>query len=186
MTAHLTELEQLAAADGALAADRLAHVASCAACRAAVEDAEMFLGRVAAADVPEPSPLFWDHFAARVRQATHQAAPAPRFVSSWRGWISLAATAATLVLAVWVVRQPQSTAVVPRSDETPGVAISARTEPAAGSEAVSWETVVATTAALDDEALFDFGEADASLDDLTQAERVAFVRLLSEEMDVLQ
>ena len=121
---HLSRDERLLALDGALDATRQAHLASCPACRTDVETLGGVLARVRAVDVPEPSPLFWDHLAARVGDAiAREPAPVPD-----RGWWSprLAWAAAAVVItaagAGYLARpQPQPAGtVVGRS--TPAVA----------------------------------------------------------------
>jgi hypothetical protein len=81
---HLSRDERLLALDGGLDALRQAHLGSCAPCRADVEALSGVLQRVRAVDVPEPSPLFWDHLAARVEDAIARE-PAP---TAERGWWS--------------------------------------------------------------------------------------------------
>lgn len=177
MNPHLTDIETLSAADGSLEAARLAHTAGCASCQARVADAKTFIARVADTAVPEPSPLFWDHFSQRVRQATLAEAPAAR--RSWRGWIPLAATAATVVFAAWLVEQPRPTnnrLSMPSISEAAGDN---------GTE-IAWDSVLATTPEWADDDLFALADQDAmSIDDLTAEERRTFVRLL-EEMEVRQ
>ena len=94
---HLSRDERLLALDGALEAPRQAHLASCPSCRTDVETLGRVVARVRAVDVPEPSPLFWDHLAARVGDAiAREPVPAPE-----RGWWSprLAWAAAVVVMA---------------------------------------------------------------------------------------
>ena len=113
---HLSRDERLLALDGALDGTRQAHLAGCPACRTDVETLGRVLARVRAVDVPEPSPLFWDHLAARVGDAiAREPAPVPD-----RGWWSprLAWAAAAVVIvsagAGYLTRSPlrPATAVV--------------------------------------------------------------------------
>ena len=113
---HLSRDERLLALDGALDGTRQAHLAGCPACRTDVETLGGVLARVRAVDVPEPSPLFWDHLAARVGDAiAREPAPVPD-----RGWWSprLAWAAAAVVIAAagagYLARSPPqpATAVV--------------------------------------------------------------------------
>ena len=79
MTTHLSSQEfvdALGGKDAALAPARQSHLDGCESCqaqvaelRALVEDAN------AGAEVPEPSPLFWDHFQARVLTAVQSEEP---------------------------------------------------------------------------------------------------------------
>ena len=66
---HLAPDEFVDAADGVLSAARLQHVDACGLCRCELETVVDMLRAGAAGPVPEPSPLFWDHFSARVRKA---------------------------------------------------------------------------------------------------------------------
>jgi hypothetical protein len=66
---HLTSDELIELADGNLLAPTAAHVEECAACRAELVRWQTVMRDVKRVDVPEPSPLFWDHFSGRVRDA---------------------------------------------------------------------------------------------------------------------
>ena len=63
---HLTAIEIVDLLDGRLDSQRAAHLDECAMCRAQADQLQATLAG-AALDVPEPSPLFWDHFSAQVR-----------------------------------------------------------------------------------------------------------------------
>ena len=122
---HLREEEFVDLADGTLSERDLArvegHVASCASCRQQLADLRAALTAASAVDVPEPSPLFWDHFSRRVREAV---AVQGRPDRAWSPWLFPAATAAALLLVVvlgpglWRSTrgpQPASMAVAPPS-----------------------------------------------------------------------
>ena len=66
---HLTEGELLDLAEGAQPEPSAGHLASCEACRRQLMDLRSAMTAAAAVDVPEPSPLFWEHLSARVREA---------------------------------------------------------------------------------------------------------------------
>ena len=91
----------------ALPAERVRHLESCARCRAEA-DAIRSARLVALEDgSPEPSPLFWTHFAARVSEAVRNE-PAPMAPARWlrapmMTWAT-AATVAALVIATTVWR----------------------------------------------------------------------------------
>jgi hypothetical protein len=120
---HLVSSELVELVEGTLAADRAAHVDSCDACRAATADLLNVVRRASALedDVPEPSPLFWDHLSARVREgiATERVGGAPWWMVSVRPF---APVAAAVVLVVLV-----SATMVMRREVPPAVA-----EPIAG------------------------------------------------------
>ena len=44
------------------------HLAECVRCRVQLEDMIAAMAAVRDVEVPEPSPLFWDHLSARVRE----------------------------------------------------------------------------------------------------------------------
>lgn len=64
---HLTPEELIDSRERQLPAARQSHAASCVVCRAELARLDEVLREVVAVDVPEPSPLFWDHLSARIR-----------------------------------------------------------------------------------------------------------------------
>jgi hypothetical protein len=84
MTPCLTPDEFVDLVDGVLAADREAHLATCAGCAATATDVREALAAALSAAVPEPSPLFWPGVNARV-----QAAVAASAATGWRAWLRL-------------------------------------------------------------------------------------------------
>jgi hypothetical protein len=78
MTLHLTPEELIDSRERQLPTARQAHADSCVTCRAKVAQLDEVLRDVKAVDVPEPSPLFWDHLSARIRdRVAHEPPPAP-------------------------------------------------------------------------------------------------------------
>jgi hypothetical protein len=69
--AHLTATELVDLAEGARPESSAPHLRECDGCRdqLAALRATISIVADADADAPEPSPLFWDHFSARVRRA---------------------------------------------------------------------------------------------------------------------
>jgi hypothetical protein len=184
MTTHLTQDEQIAALDGALEPVRMAHAQTCDACRNAVAELRTVLARVADADVPEPSPLFWDHFSARVKQAT-AVDDASRRSWNWRPWLA-AATALTALVLVVVMRLPHVTQTrVPAPAQPAGVATTLASADSPDNE--PWSAVVQAASGLsaDDvqSALSLSADTSPLVEDLSPAERAAFVRLLHAEME---
>jgi hypothetical protein len=120
MTAHLRDTEFADLLDGALGADRQAHLKTCQACREKADELTATLAAVEDRVVPEPSPLFWDHFSARVRAAI-DVEPAPG--SAWHQliatrsirWTAIA-TAATLVIAIALWRSGLPSRIPPAAD----------------------------------------------------------------------
>jgi hypothetical protein len=106
---HLSREELIDSLEGSLALAREAHMDACPSCRAERASLEQVLQRVAAIEVPEPSPLFWEHFSARVREsAAQQAGWTEQADSSWTEragwhtwvWPRWAVGSATLVVCV--------------------------------------------------------------------------------------
>ena len=136
MTIHLRDAEFVDFAEGTLAAPRAAHLDTCADCRAQAESVAAALGDVSRVDMPEPSPLFWDHFSARVREQVAHATPER---AGWWTAVDLRAVmpvfaALAIVVAVF------SVALLPRMT---------RSTPVPGELASSHATADAATAAVD-------------------------------------
>jgi hypothetical protein len=104
---HLSPDQLLDVAEGT--SEEPTHLGSCAACRRELEGLRSVMASLDRSDVPEPSPLFWDHLSSRVSEAVEAVGPhsqrAPvvlrRFVFS----VAALAAAAALVLAVAVSRR---------------------------------------------------------------------------------
>jgi hypothetical protein len=183
MTNHLSPDERVDALDGTLAVSRQAHLDACAGCRQELASLRSVLRVTAEDDVPEPSPLFWDHFEARVAAAVNDVAAArvPWWRGSTRAWVTLA-TAAAILFAVWI--SPLRTRVTDVPD-----AVVADAGPAIGTigESAQWEFMsgVLETLEQDDARVVlapSPGAVDTAFESLTAAERDTFARLLQAEM----
>jgi hypothetical protein len=120
---HLEVEELVDIAEGAAAGKWEAHLASCGACRQRLADLRSVMESVKDVDVPEPSPLFWDHLSARVREAvaredlqkqsglTAWTWPSRRLVATLSG-----AAAAALVAAIWLSRPEPTTQLASAGD----------------------------------------------------------------------
>lgn len=186
MTTHLSPQESVNALDGVLPQSRQSHLDSCAACRTHVDDLRAMMTTVGEVeDVPEPSPLFWDHFQARVQTAVQaeivHPAPAPwwAMIVSVRGAMAAAATVA--VAAVAVVLYPGDP-VAPVESAQVAVA-----DDAMALETAEWEFVSEIMGTLEREDVREVlapspMAVDAAFEVLTSDERDAFVKLLTAEM----
>ncbi len=97
---HLSAEEIVDLIDGELALTRAAHPRSCQGCADRVAEIRRLAGMVNIAPVPEPSPLFWERFSARVASAIRtEPAPRVRGISGlWvRRLLPFAATASIVV-----------------------------------------------------------------------------------------
>ena len=152
---HLNPGELVDIADGTRGDDSAPHLAACDACRAQLRELRAMMTTAKDVEVPEPSPLFWDHLSSRVREAV-AADAAPR--ASWRGWLvrrrgfldpMLAAGAAAVLIAV----------VVGSRVHAPGPLVSPTVYIAAPPPAAAIADATAPAVLLDDAAL----QNDASL-----------------------
>lgn len=185
---HLTDSEFVEHVEGVLRPDRVAHVESCEPCRREAEALASVLVDARAADVPEPSPLFWDHFSAQVRDAIDQ--PQPSGVAGGlnalrRPGIALAA-AALIALIVGVTFWPRTVAPpavsVKVSTERPAERLPAP-EPdlewtfvATMADGIDWDTAEAAGLS------FTPGTAERAAQDLSREEQTELARLLREEL----
>jgi hypothetical protein len=103
---HLTPDELIDAAEDVLDAERHRHLDTCELCGKEVDVLRALLREATGVKIPEPSPLFWDHFSARVRQAVaEERSPAVGWSRRF-GWSTLApvgALAAVLIAMVATV-----------------------------------------------------------------------------------
>jgi hypothetical protein len=188
MSMHLRSQEFIDALDGTLAVDRLEHLDGCDACRAELAGLQSVMADVRpAGTVPDPSPLFWDHFSARIRHATAAEplpGPAPWWQPIWRPAAAFAAVAA--VLAVMLL-----TRTAPREDSSPvdQMALDASVADQLSDESesslaflsaaasdLSWEE--ARAADLTPRAQV----VDSAIERLTAAQRAELVKLIREDL----
>lgn len=206
---HLTEAQLLDAAEAIESRAELApgaddsadvHLRACAECRQQVDDLRRIVGAVQSVDVPEPSPLFWEHLSARIRE-TVAAEPSP--VAEPRPWwprwaarpwaieFGVAAVVALLV-AVGVWQRPGSpTGGVSAPTELAEVApVVAEVLPADADDpsltllvdlagGLEWDEAMAAGISLD------AGATDAVVAGLSLDERVELHRLLTEALNAL-
>lgn len=78
---HLTADELIDALEGGT--DCEAHLAACEHCQRELAALASVLGEAKQASVPEPSPLFWQHFSERVRASIDDDAPE----GAWPAWL---------------------------------------------------------------------------------------------------
>ena len=135
---HLTADELIEAVEGVLDAERRAHLETCDPCRRELADLSSVLREARAVDMPEPSPIFWQHFSQRVRTAidaeplpsTGWAAGVPSAAAAlgwkWLRWpVLLPLGAAALVLMAFLLRVPEEPAATPIADNDAAVGATA-------------------------------------------------------------
>lgn len=104
---HLSPAEFVDAADGVLPAPRLAHLERCAQCATEVAAVRSAIDVAREPGIPEPSPLYWSHMAARIREQVAGETIVPAWRASWLRAFSLGglvpiASAVVVVAAVFV------------------------------------------------------------------------------------
>jgi hypothetical protein len=182
MKTHLTPQLIVEAIDGTLGFAAQTHLDACEACRTEVDRTRAILHEAAgAAPAQEPSPLFWDHFANRVREATSAIPVANR--SPWRSWWRpVVLVSGALAMVALVVAVPRLLPVAPVVER-----VVANRDVPASTDIEGWDLVVSYT----DDLAWDevqqvarpkAGVADAVIDELSPQERAAFVKLLKQEM----
>ncbi|HUE87707.1 MAG TPA: hypothetical protein VMO26_16660 [Vicinamibacterales bacterium] len=184
---HFTPDEVIDAVENTMAPERRAHLIACEHCRAETALAASMLREARAVGAPEPSPLFWDHFSDRVREAIRSEGAASKRARRWFDWPVLAplgALALLVVALVWSVPQP---------DAHPGRAAIDRqatiTESADATENEErWAMMLDLVGEVDLDAVVDSGflgrpgTADRAVAHLTAIEQEELVRLLREEL----
>lgn len=188
---HLTETEIVDLLDGQLPSARVRHAEQCAECRTQADALATILRSARGADVPAPSPLFWDHMSARIAEAI-DAEPAPLRWRSFLGldrWrLAVAAMAFVLVAGLtWQLLLKVENASAPGPAAAP-----VATEMAADADVDgfvdAWDVLEAAAVDLDWEDGQSIGiaarpgSAERMVSDLTAEERTELVRLIEEEM----
>lgn len=197
---HSSPDELMDVAEGVRPPASLPHLATCDVCRAQIDELRGLMAEVGAVPVPEPSPLFWDHWSARVRdkvaaEAAPNAASGTRGIEwlMWRPLWSTITVAAAIAVVVWLAPQTRSVrtgppvvapasraADVPRPIEQPES--SAADEPLLVfiEELASGVDVDAVFAA---GLTLDSGATDAAVSGLSSDEQRELQRLLQEALD---
>jgi hypothetical protein len=79
---HLTDEQLVEAAEGDLRPSLADHLTECRGCAERVAETRGVLDAVSSVPVVEPSPLFWEHFAARVNAAIDAPEPSAPWLSA--------------------------------------------------------------------------------------------------------
>ncbi len=176
---HLTPDELIDAMEGLLAADRQAHLATCDECQRQLAGLAGVLNDAKQSSVPEPSPLFWQHFSERVRTAIDRDAVPAGSWPSWLRWQILVPTGAVaMVILALAMNVPQR--------DVPGDIVGSLS-PAVEQPGDSWVMVTQLVGDIDlDTAsaagVIEPGVADKAVQQLTAEERQELTRLLKAEL----
>jgi hypothetical protein len=184
---HLTETEIVDALDGRLDTVRGSHVERCAACRDRVEALRGALLAAREDQVPEPSPLFWEHLSGRVADAVRSGPPPAR--SAWLpGWRLATAVVVVAVISgiAWQAFRAPDRGNAPLAPVEQRLA--ADPDPGAEDFLDAWAALEVAAADLEWEEAqaigiaYRPGSAEPLVGELTEAERAELARLIEEEL----
>jgi hypothetical protein len=182
---HLSSEERLAIIEAAGEPGH-SHLAVCDRCRDDVATARAVVHAARGVEVPEPSPLFWDHFSGRVSEAiAAPARPPARRWAHWRVLVPVLVGVAALVVAVVIDRGPATRRVAPLIT----VPVADSGEPAgATAEDEQWRALSGLAGDFDLETLSDSlgtsgaGHAERAVWQLNERERAELAALLQAEL----
>jgi hypothetical protein len=104
---HLTSEQLIDLVEGGRAVSSAPHLQSCETCRNRLAELRATLSVAASVVVPEPSPLFWDHFSVRVHDAVEAERAAGTSASGRWSWLRISplwvGALAAIVLAIVIV-----------------------------------------------------------------------------------
>jgi hypothetical protein len=189
---HLNPEELIDLAEGTRARATAPHLDECDACRRELAACESAIRTAASVDVPEPSPLFWDHLSRRVAEAVAaEGAPPPSWQTALTSWswstIALSASGALMALLLVVALTMHESVRSGTAMSTPQVASGAtESEPLSDDPAalglvgeltadVDWDTVEGAGLAPD-------GSADHAVTHLSAGELRELDRILKEAL----
>ena len=175
---HLTAEQFVEALDGALSGVHARHLDACEACQRELGDMRRLLTVARADEMPEPSPLFWEHLSARVAEATTQAPAAGWWTWAWRPLAAIAVSCAAVALVLVMQTSTPAPSAVAAADEAAGVG---------AFDAEPWGAAAQLTAKLspaeaEQMALASGGTAAGIIADLTPEQRAALIKLIKAEI----
>lgn len=188
---HLSPAEFVDHAEGTLASARAAHLRDCRGCREQADVVREALAATRSVTSHEPSPLFWDHFSARVRE---RIAETPAVPAWWRGHVAMFASAVTVLLVMLGValdapRPARRVATGPENLSPSRASVAADTRPDAAWDllaSLAEDSSIASDAPTDDARAPGLsvrpGTVDAAVQALSPAEREELGRLLRNEL----
>jgi len=190
---HLKLDQLIDLAEGSQPESSSPHLMGCSACRRQLADLRATMAAAADVDLPDPSPLFWDHFSARVHEAVaDEGAPRrARWLGQWSGGrlampLSAVTFAAVVIAAVMTLRVGHGPDVRARPPAT--FEEVAASEPMTWPEDPSLDLVADLAAEVDADLVVAAGfetheeTSDKAVSQLTAGERSELQRLLKEEL----
>jgi hypothetical protein len=175
---HLSSDELVDGVEGILAPERQTHLSSCPECQRQLDELAGVLNEAKQVSVPEPSPLFWQHFSARVNEGIDR-----QTAEAWPQWLRWQVLLPIGALAMIILGLMLS---VPKQGRHESVAINdpVVSEPSAED---NWGTLVALVGELDLETasvagVIEPGMADQAVMQLTSEEQQELSRLLQAEL----
>jgi hypothetical protein len=195
---HLTADEFVDVADGTRSEASLPHLAVCESCRAQLAAMRATIASASASesDVPEPSPMFWDQFSARVRKTIDADVAGRRWWTAWiapRVLVPLTAVAGLILVVALIPASRTARREMPQSTSTTAADASGSAGPAESRDATDAAAdpllaMVADLSAnmdLDSAVAAGFtgqGSADRVVSRMNDAELRTLKRLLQDEL----
>jgi hypothetical protein len=195
---HLREEDLIDLAEGVRLEGSAPHLASCESCRRQLADLRAMMSAAAGVEVPEPSPLFWQHLSARVREAVsnEERASASAWMPRWLGWRSavpaVAVAAVVLAAAVTLRMEWPRPAVSPEDLEPHSAAAAEATQGADEGVSLADDASLGLIAGLAGDLDWDAaveaglstraGAVDRAVLELSANERMELRRILKEEL----
>jgi hypothetical protein len=186
---HLRPDQLVDLAEGVRAESSVPHLAACQECRHQLADLKAMMSAAANVDMPEPSPLFWDHFSARVRGAVAAEGVPRRSLWDWPRLMMPVAAAAIAGIILMIVLNT-SRVSTPGTGTAP-IAQDTSVELLLDSQAGSDDTALTLVSELSSDLDFDSareaglapgGSAEHAVTHLNRGELRELRRLLQEEL----
>ncbi len=187
---HLQPDELVDVAEGTRPESSVPHLASCEVCRLQLADLKATISAAADVEVPEPSPLFWDHLSARVRDAVAAEAVPRRAFWAWPrlalplGAVAIAGIALAIMLNTGRVTTP---VIAPPAPQVAVAPVELLSDPQSGGDDTALTLVAQLSSDMDFDAareagLAARGSAEHAVTHLNGEELRELQRLLQEEL----
>jgi hypothetical protein len=182
-------------AEGTRAETAEPHLQRCEACRRQIAELRAMMTAATGIDMPEPSPLFWEHLSERVRRDVAAEAAPRRFLdapwlgasTAWRGAATVATVAIVAVLLGRMSREgrnvpPTSTASSAASDDALAIAAQDTSDDASLALVADLAAQMDAEGAVESALTDHLGGLDEMVVTLTAGERGELRRLLKDEL----